>query len=201
MAHINLLPWRAELLKQKQREFAFTAGGGVLLASLIVLLSHVHFEGRIQDQNMRNSYLQSEINILDQRIGRIRELEKMKNDLLARMNVIQELQSSRPESVHLLDELVRTLPDGVYLDKFAQKNRTLEMDGKAQSNARISDYMRNIDSSQWLAGPSLDLITSSQASRNRVANFKLHSKQKEHKPDEENGANARARANSSGKAG
>jgi type IV pilus assembly protein PilN len=201
MAHINLLPWRAELLKQKQREFAFTAGGGVLLAGLIVLLSHVHFDGRIEDQNMRNSFLQSEINILNQRIGRIREMEKMKDDLLARMNVIQELQSSRPESVHLLDELVRTLPDGVYLDSFAQNNRTLEMDGKAQSNARISDYMRNIDSSQWLAGPRLDLITSSQASRNRVANFKLHSKQKEHKPEDEKGTRANARAGTAGKAG
>ena len=197
MAHINLLPWRAELLKQKQREFAFTAGGGVLLAGLIVLLSHIHFDGRIQDQNMRNSFLKSEINILDQRIGRIRELEKMKDDLLARMNVIEELQSSRPESVHLLDELVRTLPDGVYLDSFTQNNRTLEMDGKAQSNARVSDYMRNIDNSQWLTAPHLDLITSGKSDRNRVADFKLHGKQKVHKP----GAAGMATKSDSGKAG
>ena len=197
MAHINLLPWRAELLKQKQREFAFTAGGGVLLAGLIVLLSHIHFDGRIQDQNMRNSFLKSEISMLDQRIGRIKELEKMKDDLLARMNVIEELQSSRPESVHLLDELVRTLPDGVYLDSFTQNNRTLEMDGKAQSNARVSDYMRNIDNSQWLTAPHLDLITSSQAKRNRISDFKLHGKQKEHKP----GADGVATKSDSGKAG
>jgi type IV pilus assembly protein PilN len=149
---------------------------------------------------MRNSFLQSEINILNQRIGRIKELEKMKDDLLARMNVIQELQSSRPESVHLLDELVRTLPDGVYLDNFAQKNRTLEMNGKAQSNARVSDYMRNIDNSQWLTSPHLDLITSSQSKRNRVANFKLHGKQKLHKPEVESETTARG-AGAHGQAG
>lgn len=183
MAHINLLPWRAELLKQKQREFAFTAGGGVMVAALIVLLSHMHFEGKIEDQNQRNAYLQSEIEILNTRIGRIQELEKMKDDLLARMNVIQELQSSRPESVHMMDELVRTLPDGVYLKSFAQNSRTLEMVGVAQSNARVSDYMRNIDGSEWFTGPHLDLIRQAQSNRSRIANFTLHGNQKNRNPE------------------
>lgn len=183
MAHINLLPWRAELLKQKQREFAFSAGGGILVAALVVLLSHVHFEGKIENQNQRNQYLQTEIKALNQRIGKIQELEKLKDDLLARMNVIQELQSSRPESVHMMDELVRTLPDGVYLKSFSQKSRKLQMEGVAQSNARVSDYMRNIDSSNWFASPHLDLIKSARANRSRVANFTLHGTQKTRKSE------------------
>ena len=145
MAHINLLPWREELRKQKQKEFGIIAGGSVVLAGLIVLLAHFHVDGLINNQNQRNAYLESEIAILDKRIGRIKELEAMKQNLLARMNVSQELQGSRPESVHLLDELVRTLPEGVHLNKFTQKIKALTMTGMAESNARVSDYMRKID--------------------------------------------------------
>ena len=185
MAHdirINLLPWREELRKQKQREFGLMSGGAVLIAALVVLFAHLHVDGMITNQNQRNAFLQNEINGLNERIGRIKELEAMKQDLLARMNVIQELQSSRPESVHLLDELVRTLPDGVYLNKFSQRDRNLTFNGVAQSNARVSDYMRNIDSSEWLANPRLDLIKTSEVNRRRIANFNLRSTQKAPKP-------------------
>jgi type IV pilus assembly protein PilN len=186
MAKINLLPWREELRKQKQREFLIAAGGGALVALLIVLLAHFHIDGLIDNQNQRNTYMQAQIEILDKRIGRIRELEKMKADLLARMNVIQELQRSRPESVHLMDELVRTLPDGVYLKTFTQKGKSLEMAGVAQSNARVSDYMRNIDASEWLAAPRLDLIKTTEVNRNRVANFSMRGTQKVPKPKSDN---------------
>jgi len=190
MAKINLLPWREEIRKQKQREFVISAAGGALLAALIVLLAHFHIDGLIDNQNQRNAFLKAQIAVLDQRIGRIRELEKMKADLLARMNVIQELQRSRPESVHLMDELVRTLPDGVYLNAFTQKGRSLELAGVAQSNARVSDYMRNIDASDWLTAPRLDLIKTTEKNRTRVANFNLRGKQKTHKPqDDEAGQN------------
>ena len=182
MAHINLLPWREELRKQKQREFGLIAVGSVVIAGLIVLLSHLHVDGMINDQNHRNTFLQNEITVLNQRIGRIQELEAMKQDLLARMNVIQELQSSRPESVHLLDELVRTIPDGVYLNKFTQRDRGLAMEGAAQSNARVSDYMRNIDSSEWFTGPRLNLIKTTEVNRRRIANFSLRGSQKAPKP-------------------
>jgi type IV pilus assembly protein PilN len=185
MAKINLLPWREEIRKQKQREFVISAAGGALLAALIVLLAHFHIDGLIDNQNQRNAYLKAQIAILDQRIGRIKELEKMKADLLARMNVIQELQRSRPESVHLMDELVRTLPDGVYLNVFTQKGRSLEMAGVAQSNARVSDYMRNIDASDWLTAPRLDLIRTTEKNRTRVANFNLRGTQKTHKPQDD----------------
>jgi len=181
MAHINLLPWREELRKQKQREFGIIAGGSVVLAGLIVLLAHFHVDGLISNQNQRNAYLTSEIAILDKRIGRIKELEAMKQNLLARMNVIQALQGSRPESVHLLDELVRTLPEGVHLKKFVQKNKALTMTGMAESNARVSDYMRKIDGSEWLTGPRLNVIKTTDKGRRRIANFTLRGKQKTRK--------------------
>jgi type IV pilus assembly protein PilN len=182
MAHINLLPWREELRKQKQREFGIMAGSAVVVAGLIVLLSHLHVDGMINNQNERNAFLQNEITVLNKRIGRIQELEAMKQDLLARMNVIQELQSSRPESVHLLDELVRTLPDGVYLNRFVQRDRGLTMEGAAQSNARVSDYMRNIDSSEWFTAPRLSLIKTTEVDRRRIANFSLRGSQRAPKP-------------------
>ena len=178
MAHINLLPWREELRKQKQKEFAFTAGGAVVVAGLIVLLGHFHVDGLIDNQNMRNSFLETEIASLNKRIGRIKELEAMKENLLARMNVIQELQRSRPESVHLMDELVRTLPDGVYLKSFRQAAKKLTMTGVAQSNARVSDYMRNIDANDWLTAPRLELIQTTKSNRRRVANFTMQGNQK-----------------------
>jgi type IV pilus assembly protein PilN len=178
MAKINLLPWREELRKQKQREFAFTLGGSVVIAGLVVLLAHLHVNGLIENQSQRNAFLKQEIDILEKRIGEIDELEKHKADLLARMNVIQELQRSRPESVHLMDELVRTLPEGVHLENFTQKGKDLTMKGVAQSNARVSDYMRNIDTSNWLADPRLDLIKTKEVERRRLANFTLRGGQK-----------------------
>lgn len=189
MARINLLPWREELSKQKQREFAFLSGGSVLIAGLVVLLAHLHINGLIENQNQRNTFLENEISILNKRIGRITQLEKMRDDLLARMNVIQELQSSRPESVHLMDELVRTLPDGVHLKTLTQRGKGLTMTGVAESNARVSDYMRNIDGSDWLTGPRLDQIkTTVNKSRRRVANFKLQGSQTQPgKPDPQAG--------------
>jgi len=185
MAHINLLPWRDELRKQKQQEFGITAISSVVIAGLIVLLAHFHVDGLISDQNQRNAYLETEIDILNKRIGRIAELEAKKNDLLARMNVIQALQGSRPESVHLMDELVRSLPDGVHLNKFAQKDKTLTMTGIAESNARVSDYMREIDDSEWFTGPRLDVIKTTESKRRRIANFTLRGSQKPRKATEE----------------
>ena len=178
MARINLLPWREELRKQKQQEFGITAISSIIIAGLIVLMAHFHVEGLIDDQNQRNTYLESEINILNKRIGRIRELEAMKDNLLARMNVIQELQSSRPESVHLMDEMVRTLPEGVHLNTFQQQHKALTMTGVAESNARVSDYMRQIDGSEWYTAPRLEVIKTTEAKRRRIANFTLRGSQK-----------------------
>ena len=178
MAHINLLPWREELRKQKQKEFVSTSTISAVLAGVLVLVAHLYVNGKIEYQNQRNNYIQTEIDILNKRIGRIQELESMKQGLLARMNVIQDLQSSRPESVHMMDELVRSLPDGVFLNLFKQRNKNLTMEGIAQSNARVSDYMRNIDTSEWFSDPHLDLIRTTENNRRRIANFTLRGEQR-----------------------
>jgi type IV pilus assembly protein PilN len=185
MAHINLLPWREELRKQRQKEFGVLAGLSAVLAAAIVLLVHLQMVGRIDGQNQRNQFLDDQILILDKKIAKIKDLEKTKANLLARMNIIQQLQSSRPESVHLMDELVRTLPDGVYLTRINQKGQGLTMAGVAQSNARVSAYMRNIDQSEWMGGPKLDFIQTKEDDGRRVAEFTLRASQNRNKPGTE----------------
>lgn len=178
MARINLLPWREWERKRKQREFAGMAAAGALFAAIGVIIGHMQMEGMIGAQEERNGYLQGEIKTLETRIEKIKDLESTKDKLLARMNVIQELQSNRPLSVHLMDELVRTLPEGVHLRKFTQKGMELTMDGAAQSNARVSAYMRNIDGSLWVGNPKLNVIETKTEERRRVAEFTLLAGQK-----------------------
>lgn len=189
MARINLLPWREELRKEKQREFAFTMAGSAIVGGLLVLMAHMQINSMIEGQNARNRFIEAEIVKLDKRIAEIRELESTKTKLLARMNVIQQLQSNRPLSVHLMDEIVRTLPEGVYLNKIEQKDSDLTFTGIAQSNARVSAYMRNIDGSAWLSKPKLDVIQTETEQRKRVANFNLQAFQNG-KPESEQVAEA-----------
>jgi type IV pilus assembly protein PilN len=177
MAHINLLPWREELRKQRQKEFVTMAGLAVLFAAAIWGLVHMQMDNRINAQNQRNAYLEQQIKVLDGKIARIQELEKTRANLLARMNIIQQLQSSRPESVHLMDQLVRTLPDGVHLTSIKQAGAALTLVGQAQSNARVSAYMRNIDGSEWMANPRLDFIQTREVNQRRVAEFTLRAAQ------------------------
>lgn len=177
MARINLLPWRDELRKEKQREFAFTLAGAAILGALLVFMAHMQVKGMIESQDARNRFLDEEIVKLDKRIAKIRDLESTKTKLLARMNVIQQLQSSRPLSVHLLDDIVRTLPEGVYLEKLVQEGDNLTFFGVAQSNARVSAYMRNIDGSVWLSKPTLDVIQTETEKRRRIAKFNLRATQ------------------------
>ena len=177
MAHINLLPWREELRKQKQQQFAVVAAGTAVLGGLLVLLAHMQMDGLIEHQNKRNQFLDQQIAELDKKIAKIKDLEKTKTALLARMDIIQELQHSRPQSVHLMDQLVYTLPDGVYLDKINQKGDALTLSGMAQSNARVSAYMRNIDSSEWMTQPKLDVIETKEDDRRRTAEFVLRASQ------------------------
>lgn len=179
MAHINLLPWREEQRKQRQKEFGVMAALAAVFAVAVVGLAHVEMVNRIDGQNQRNAYLEKEIQILDTKIARIKELEKTKAGLLARMNVIQQLQGSRPESVHLMDQLVQTLPDGVHLTNITQKGKGLKLVGKAQSNARVSAYMRNIDGSEWMGNPKLNVIKSQDGkkSQKRISDFTMVAKQ------------------------
>lgn len=155
MPNINLLPWREERRKRRQNEFIATALAAVVAMGGVIFGVHFFYEQRITFQENRNAFLTDEITKLDAKIAEIKDLEKEKQSLLARMEIIQQLQSSRPEVVHLVDELVATLPDGVYYTKIAQKNRTLSVEGVAQSNARVSSLMRRLDASPWLTKPFL----------------------------------------------
>ena len=177
MAYINLLPWREECRNEKKREFIVISGGATIVAALVVLLVHLQVAGMIDRQMQRNLYIEQATAKLDDKIKEIQELNKVKSQLLARMNVIQELQGSRSLSVHLLDELVTTVPEGLHLSSFKQDREVLRMEGVAQSNARVSAYMRNIERSEWMMTPMLDVIESEELNRHRVAQFSLHAKQ------------------------
>ncbi|RRQ22080.1 PilN domain-containing protein [Thiohalobacter thiocyanaticus] len=183
MARINLLPWREELRAQQQKDFVVQVVLAAVFGAAIWGLWHMQMAGMIENQNSRNSFLQAEIKKLDKEIREINDLEKTKTNLLARMNVIQELQSNRPMSVHLMDELVRTLPDGVHLTQFQQNSTNLTINGVAQSNARVSAYMRNIDGSDWLANPGLQVIETRKNERSRTAEFTLTAKQRNAQAD------------------
>ena len=158
MAKINLLPWRAALRKQQQKDFVSAILLGGSLTAAIMLLVHTSISSQIEHQNRRNNFLTQEISALDKKIAEIQELEGKKKRLLARMDIIQELQSSRPLVVHLFDELAKTIPEGVYLSDLAQVDKNLTVNGFAQSNARVSAYMRNLESSGWLKDPLLNII-------------------------------------------
>jgi type IV pilus assembly protein PilN len=177
MARINLLPWREAERKKRQQEFGMMVLGGVLLSGLAVFGIHMQFEGMIKAQNQRNAYLEKEIQVVEQQIREIKDLDKTKQNLLARMNVIQELQSSRPQIVHLFDEVVSILPDGVYLTSLKQEGAKLDFEGQAQSNARVSSMMRNIDESEWLSKPKLSLIESKEKTGTGYSHFKLTASQ------------------------
>ena len=147
--------------------------GGLVLALGASLYMHMFVEGMISHQNNRNAYLEAEIAKLDRKINEIRDLEKTKANLIARMNVIQRLQESRPEIVHLFDELVDTLPEGAYLTKVAQQGRKVDLEGRAQSNARVSAYMRNIDASGWLGQANLNVIENRDKTGTGLSHFEL----------------------------
>ncbi len=158
MARINLLPWRAERRKRRQSEFLMLLGGAFAAAALISFLIVSYYNGRIESQNQRIAYLQTEIGKLDSQIKEIEALDKQKAALLARKEVIEQLQANRSQMVHLFDELVRTIPDGVRLTSIKQTSESLTLEGRSQSNARVSSYLRNLDGSGWMTGPDLSVI-------------------------------------------
>ncbi|WP_290885491.1 PilN domain-containing protein [Arenimonas sp.] len=158
MARINLLPWRAERRKLRQKEFVSMLGLAAVVAVAISLLIVMYYNGQIQGQQNRNQYLRDQIVLVDQQITEIEELDKKKANLLARKQVIEQLQASRSQMVHLFDELVRTIPEGVRLNSIKQNGQSLTLEGRAQSNARVSSYMRNLEASGWMASPDLSII-------------------------------------------
>jgi type IV pilus assembly protein PilN len=184
MTRINLLPWRDELRKQQQKDFLTAILMAIGLTASIMLYVHFYIDGAIDYQQQRNRYLQSQVAILNKKITQINNLEKKKKMLIAKMEVIQRLQASRPESVHLFDELAKTIPDGVHIKQFTQSGRKLTFLGKAQSNARVSAYMRNLERSPWIANPRLNIIqTKGKSKQSRVSDFKLVVHQARPKPE------------------
>ena len=158
MAHINLLPWRQERRAEQQRQLLTITGLSAVLTVLIVVAVHLEISRQISSQHKRNQYVQAEIQKVETKLTEIRSLGKDKQQLLDRMKIIQQLQQNRPEIVHLFDEIARQIPEGVYLRKFTQNGSQLQLEGMAQSNARVSAFMRNIASSDWLSNPKLDVI-------------------------------------------
>ena len=178
MPRINLLPWREELHKQRQQEFAILALFAMAAMGVVVFGVHLYLQQLTDFQQQRNDYLQEQIASLDKKIKEIIDLDREKERLLARMNIIQKLQSSRPEIVHVVDALVQTLPEGVYYKKITQKANSLSMEGDAQSNARVSSLMRNLESSEWFENPNLveikaAKVKSGAVSEARLSSFKL----------------------------
>jgi type IV pilus assembly protein PilN len=150
MAHINLLPWRAERRKQREREFYMQLAAAFVAALGVLLLWGFWMGQRVDNQNERNTYLQTEITNLDVRIAKIKDLEQVRAHLLARKQIIEQLQADRSQMVHLFDELVKTIPASARLSGLKQSGQDLSLDGVAQSNASVAEYMRNIEASQWM---------------------------------------------------
>jgi type IV pilus assembly protein PilN len=191
MAHINLLPWREELRKQRRAEYLAIVGACAVLSLAVWGAVHLYFNGRIDYQNARNKFLQDQIASLNKKIEEIKDLEQQKERLIARMQAIETLQTSRPLIVHLFDELVSTLPDGVYIKEISQTGKKVTIRGIAQSNARVSSLMRNVEASQWLANPVLNVIQATTEEGQRIADFTLVVEQAQPKPQRaEEGADA-----------
>ena len=177
MVRINLLPWRNELRKKKQKEFYLGLAAGAVFACFVLLIVFLYIEGLKEYQVRRNSLLQGEITILDKKIQEIKDIEEKKNKLLTKIELIQKLQESRPEVVHLFEELSKTTPEGIYLTKITQSGNTITFDGKAESNARVSAFMRAIDNSSWLNSAVLSVIKGAGKTNGDMNDFSLTAKQ------------------------
>jgi type IV pilus assembly protein PilN len=164
MPRINLLPWREAERKRKRQEFGVGAVAALIFAAVVYFVVNWQMQSAIDEQMARNQYLQGQIAELDKQIAEILDLEEQKKRLQARIGVIEQLELSRPEIVHVFDQLVRTTPDGIYLTAVKQTERRIELKGVAQSSTRVASYMRNIDSSEWLTDPALQILETKGAS-------------------------------------
>lgn len=173
MAQINLLPWREERRQELKKEFLITVGLVLALAAGVILLADQVVNAQIATQTARNKHLTTNIKALDKEVAEIRDLQKRKNQLLDRMKVIQELQGNRPIIVRVLDQLVRTVPDGVFYRSLSTKDKKISISGTAESNNRVSSLMRRLDSSDWLAQPSLDKVKAAPQFGDQANTFEL----------------------------
>jgi type IV pilus assembly protein PilN len=175
MPRINLLPWREQERKIRRREFTVAACGAIVAAAVFVGGGKLVYSSWTDSQTEKNNLLKKEIVKLDAQIADIQDLETRKQRLVARMEIIEKLQRKRPEIVHLFDEIVKTVPDGIYLTAIKQSGNRLEIHGIAQSSTRVSTFMRNIDSSVWMDNPVLQVVESAKDSPTGGSNFTLTS--------------------------
>ena len=173
---INLLDWRAELKAVRQQQFFVMLGAGAMLAIGSIAVVYFGVSSAIEYQQERNRFLEQQIVEMDKKIVEIEELEKVKANLLARMKVIEELQASRAAMVHFFDEILNTLPEGVYIKALKQQGANVTIDGVAESNNRVSAYMKNIESSRWFAEPRLVVINTKDVNKRRQSEFQLRFK-------------------------
>ncbi len=184
MPRINLLPWREEDRVRRQREFMVAMAGSFVAGLLVVVMSIFAFSQMVDKQKNRNSRLESEIVELEKSIKEIDGLERQKERLLARMEIIEQLQRSRPEIVHLFDEISRRLPEGVYLNGMKQSGVSVEVKGIAQSSTRVSALMRQVDASAWLSDPSVLRVETTEKGPGRQAEFVVTMKQVQQDEDD-----------------
>ena len=177
MPRINLLPWREAERKKRQRDFGVALAGGIVAAVVVVLGTIFVYNNMISNQEARNERLTDEIAQLEKSIEEIDGLERQKERMLARMEIIEQLQKSRPEIVHLFDEMARQLPEGVYLTGMRQQGRNVEVQGVAQSSTRVSALMRQVDASEWMADPQVERVETTSSGASRQAVFVVNMKQ------------------------
>jgi type IV pilus assembly protein PilN len=177
MTRINLLPWREARRKQQQRDFLSLMGGGAIVAVLGVFLAHMQIAGYIEHQETRNEYLQDEIERINKVEKEIQELDKAKARLLGRLEIIQNLQSSRPGMVRVFDALARRLPENIYLDSLTSNGKSLKIEGIAHSNNIVSNFMRELELSPWFGEPVLRVVENKTVNKIRASDFQLTVKQ------------------------
>lgn len=175
MSRLNLLPWREEARASTKRTFIFSAIGALLMGAAAVAGWHTWMEQSIEHQEARNKYLNEEILVLEKDIQDIKSLEETRKALSDRIGIIDRLQSTRPGIVHLFDEMVKSLPSGLYLTELKQNGNTITLQGKSESNARVSSYLDRLNSSPWLSSTDLDIISIDKKNKSdiRLRNFKL----------------------------
>ena len=173
MARINLLPWREEARRERQRQFLYSLMATLALGAILVLLVGLFFDQRISHQEARNQQIQVEINRLEKRIARIRELENTRNRLLSRKQIIESLQASRSLTVELLDKLAKTIPVGITLTNVRQQGTNLVLLGTSQSNARVSAYLQSLDEMDLFVRPELQYVRAAEKPTSRVESYEF----------------------------
>lgn len=173
MATINLLPWREERRQELKKEFLVVLGGMVFIAVALIFGAHLLFQSAIEGQEGRNAYLAKNIKELESQVTEIRELENKRREMLDRMTVIQELQGNRPLIVRIFDEVVRTIPDGVFYRTLTRSGSSIKVTGVAESNNRISSLMRKLEASEWFSAPNLTSVKADPSFGEQASSFSL----------------------------